>query len=146
MLLLSTGFKSAILGPRSFAQVFGGGAIYIYSGGRPATADAPAPAALQIGTVSRVQFDGGLQFTLNGAYVGIPLGHLWGLQPSSPAVATWFRLVASGDTNSPTFIEARIDGDVGTLANLKEMVLASTALLPGTVVPIDSFLFTLPPL
>jgi hypothetical protein len=146
MLLVSTGFKALILGRHSFADIFNGGVMHIYSGARPLTADAPTPEAYRCGTIDRLQFDGGLQFAQTGAFIGIPLGHLWGLQPSAPALATWFRLVAPGDTNSANFVEARIDGDVGTLAAPKELVLQDPQLTPGTVTPIDSFLFTLPPL
>lgn len=146
MLLVSTGFKTAILGRSAFADIFNGGVMHVYSGGRPLTADAPAPEAYRIGTIDRLQFDGGLQFAQTGAFIGIPLGHLWGLQPSATALAVWFRLVAPGDTNSANFVETRMDGDVGTLAAPKELVLLDPQLTVGTVTPIDSFLFTFPPL
>lgn len=145
MLLVSTGFKSAILGPKSFAQIMNGGTIQVFSGSRPSTADMPAPAALLLATFNRARYDGGLLYQQAGPYMLIPTGDRWQLTPIRNGTATWFRVVTATDSNQTGYTDARIDGDVGVPLNPKEMVLQTASLVAGTVVSVDSFLFSIPP-
>lgn len=145
MLMVSTGFKAAILGPQSFAQIFNGGQIHVYTGVRPAAAETAANEANRIATV-RTTTGLNLTFAQNGAFVGIPIGAQWQMLAINTGTATWFRLVGPSDTNQTSYGDARIDGDIGTPTNPQELVLASPNFSAGQAITLDSFLFTLPPL
>lgn len=145
MLLVSTGFKSAILGPQSFEQLFNGGSIHVYSGARPSSADLAAPEASRLGVILRTD-QSGLQFFRNGPFVVIPLGDWWQMQITGTGTATWFRLLSPTDSGLSSTTDPRVDGDIGTATAPSDMALLSTSLAAGTAVSIDSFLFTIPPI
>lgn len=144
MLLVSTAFKSAILGPAAFESLFNAGSIHVYGGARVTSPDLSAPEANRLGIITRT--DGsGLRFLRDGPFVVIPLGDWWQLGITGTGTASWFRLLAPADSGLSSTTDVRIDGDIGTPAAPADMVLASTALTAGTAVSIDSFLFTIPP-
>lgn len=145
MLLVSTGFKSAILGPQSFADIFNGGELRVFAGARPNSADKAQPSD-PIGVVRRAGVNTGLAYIQEGAYIVASPGDLWLLNGLQPGTAAWFRLVAAGDDGTDSFAQPRIDGDIGTLAAPNDMTLASLTIAPNTAIPFSSFLFTIPPL
>ncbi len=145
MLMSSTGYKTSILGSQSFADIFNGGTIHIYSANRPLLADSPAPEAFRIAQINRAGFDGGLLFAQNGPYIQPPPAQSWEIDVSVTGNALWFRLMSAADTNDPSYTQARIDGDVATAAGLGELILQSSSLVAGTALPVDYFLFTIAP-
>jgi len=145
MLLVSTGFKSAILGPQAFEQIFKGGSIHVYGGARPSSADLSATESNRLGVITRTVANG-LNFARTGPFVIIPIGDWWQLQISGSGTATWFRLLTASDSGLGSTTDPRIDGDIGIPSAPSDMVLASNALTAGTAVSIDSFLFTIPPI
>lgn len=145
MLITSTGFKTRIIGPQSFEQIFNGGSLHVYSGARLSSADAAAPEVNRLGIVGLTGFNGNLSFARNGSYATIPLGQWWQLVVGASGLAAWFRLLAAGDAGDSSTSAPRIDGDIGTPSAPAEMVLSNTTLAAGTAVSIDSFVFTLTP-
>ena len=145
MILVSSGFKSAILGPQSFAQIFNGGMLRLFAGTRPESADAAEPTT-PIATVARSD-NTGLVFALAGQFVIRQPNDVWLLTALAAQTPTWFRLTAPGDVYTSASLTApRIDGDVGTESGPSDMTLSVTLpfTVPGTF-PFDSFLFTIPP-
>lgn len=146
MLLVSTGFKSLLLGPQSFAQIFSGGELRLFAGVRPATANRAQGANL-LGRVRRIDpVDSTLRFVLVDSYVIKVPSDLWQFVCETPGNVGWWRLVAPGDTGGDSNTAARIDGDVGTAAAPNDLTLARTAFSANDTLPIDSFLYTIPPL
>lgn len=146
MLLVSTGFKIALLGPQSFVQIFNGGQLRLFAGSRPGSANAAEP-SLPIGVVSRVGATSlGLQFVQANDFVINVLSDRWQLDTLQAGTATWFRLVAPGDPFDDSLTAARIDGDVGTAAAPNDMTLDVTTFTPNTALPFNSFFYTIPPL
>jgi hypothetical protein len=145
MLTSSTGYKTSILGPHGFADIFNGGTILIYASARPLTADMPPIAPQLLGQVVVSGSDAGLQFAQNGPYITAPLGAPWQLQATASGAALWFRLVSKTDSGAASVTDPRIDGDVGSAAGVYDFVLQTTALVAGTSTPVDSFLFTIAP-
>lgn len=146
MLLVSTGFKIAILGPQSFAQIFNGGEIRVFAGTRPNSANEAEPST-PIGVILRTNSTTtGLQFVQVNDYVIKPPPDNWVLNTLQPGTAAWFRLVAQSDTFGDSLTAPRIDGDIGTAASPNDMVLSITNFTPNTALPFSSFLYTIPPL
>lgn len=146
MLLVSTGFKSALLGPKSFAQIFAGGELRVFAGTRPATANRAQGANL-LGTVRRIDAsDTGLRFVLADTYAIKTPGDRWQFICATPGNAGWWRLVAADDTGGDSNTAARIDGDVGTPGAPSDLTLAQTTFALHDALAIDSFLYTIPPL
>ena len=145
MLTTSTGFKTQIIGPQSFEQIFNGGSIHVYSGTRFSSADAAAPETNRLGVIGLIGFNGNLSFARNGPYVTIPAAQWWQLMVEASGAAAWFRLLTATDSGEASPTDARIDGDIGTSVAPAEMVLTNTTLTAGTAVPINSFVFTFTP-
>jgi hypothetical protein len=146
MLIVSAGFKTGILGSSSFAGLFNGGRIRIFSGARPVFSEMPEPSANWMGDVVWSGFDVGLQFVQAGPSVTKRLLDVWQLLPTAAGTATWWRLIGPDDDGSTSFSAPRIDGDIGTPAQPQELVMTSTTLSPGTALSISDFVFTIPPL
>lgn len=146
MLLVSTGFKAALFGPQSFAQIFAGGQIRLYSSVRPASADR-AQTALPFATIRVLGAAGpGLAFVQAGGNVIKPPAAAWALVVAAPGTVAWWRLVGAADDGGDSLTAPRIDGDVGTPAAPSDLTLATTIFAAGDMLPIDSFLYTIPPL
>jgi hypothetical protein len=145
MLIVSTGFKNAILGPKSFAEIFNGGSIRLFSGARPAKADLAEP-VVPVGSIKRIGIGGvGLKFVLSGTYVIKPVNDLWQFLADQPGSVHWWRLVGPGDDAGDSLTLPRIDGDIGTSAAPADLTLTQTLFDAGATLQIDSFLYTLPP-
>lgn len=157
MLSASTGYKKKILGPHSWASIFQQGAIYIFGGTRPASADM-APGVPAIAVISNhglpwtpTNLGAGLVFTLRDQFVlGDPTQD-WKLRPNAFAeetTASWWRLVAPFDTGLASVTEARIDGDIGlkSAPNNQELLLDTTTLSPGEAISVSTFFYAIPPL
>jgi len=154
MLQVSSGFKSKILGRQAFEDIFNGGAILIFSGTRPGTADdaypdAPVAMITQRGLPwTAIAGVNGINFKTYGPYVELDVGRQAQMTIFSAASARWFRLLAPNDSNNPSFTECRIDGDIGLKGSgsPQELQLDSLDIDPNTTIPFNSFLYTIPPL
>lgn len=154
MLLISTGLKTKLLGAAAFVDIFELGAIYIYPGARPATADA-APGQTPIGMVTQaglawnpINTAFGLSFMQQGPYIVFAPSVSAQLLPSDIGVAAWWRLVAPGDTGETSYSQPRIDGDIGLKSSPggQEMLLDTNTLSTGIAQQLGYFLYTIPPI
>jgi|GEM_PF-1518502 len=153
-LQVSTGLKKLFMAP--FVRAFSGGAIAVYGGARPATADVAAPTA----PLAWITHNGypwvpgslgaGLGFLQDGPLVVNDPAQEWLCAPITAGTATWWRLFsASPAENFATNYDlARVDGDVGTIGtgSPAELQIHNTGLLVGQVVPVTYFLYTVPPI
>lgn len=146
MLIVSNGFKVGILGRKSFADLFNGGKIRVFSGGRPSLAESAEPTDTWLGDITWAGYDVGLQFYQSGPYIGKSPLESWELRPVNSGNANWCRLVGPGDNGGGALDAPRIDCDISTVVGSAELILASLAVAPGTSVPVGGFLFTIPPL
>ncbi|WP_333676742.1 hypothetical protein [Dyella sp.] len=150
---LSTAFKQLLLGPHAFADIFKNGAIRVFAGTQPSSADAAEVGTL-LGVITNQgapwvagQPANGLEFQLFGSSMSIALGQNWRLSAALSGTAGWFRLVANGvDGGGDSLTLPRIDGAIGTTSAPAEMILAQPLLTAGVQYPINAFVFALPPL
>lgn len=151
-LQVSSGFKSQILGPSAFEDIFLNGAIQIYTGPQPTTADA-ASQGTWLGTITMSGLawvpgaaTGGLRFLRTGPYISNYPQDNWVLTPIAAGTASWWRLVSNNDDGAEvSFSLPRVDGAIKNDSSA-EMLLANTTLVPGTAVRIQSFFYTIPPI
>lgn len=146
MFLVSSGFKSGILGPKGFADLFDGGRIGLFDGARPVSPDDAQPGPPLGWIVAPANTGTGLIFVQSGAYVIARPGDRWRFSADFPGTVTWWRLMAQNDDGQASFSAPRIDGDVGTSAAPAELVLKQLSFDAGNTLDIDSFVYTIPPL
>lgn len=151
-LQVSEGFKQAILGPKSFVQIFRYGAILVFAGTQPDTANDAAGSS----PIARITNNGGawaagsilngLQFTQGGVWINDDPAQSWVLKGLGTGIASWFRLVENTDAglNASTSL-CRIDGGVTTVPTAGALRLSTVAINPGSSVLVDHFFFTIPP-
>lgn len=144
MLLVSAGFKAAILGPQSFADIFNGGEIRVFAGARPNAPELPEP-SLPLGMIRRLGANTTLQFALAGAFVVKLPTDLWQLVAQQTGSPTWFRLVAPGDDYGYDANAARIDGDISLSGGGGDMIVAASSITAGSATSIDQFYYTISP-
>lgn len=152
MIRVSTKFKEMILGPTSFESIFNGGRILVYSGAQPSSADNPPNGTLlgQI-TAGGVAWladgaAGGLRFTRSGAYCIKDPDQSWIMTEGTVGVAGWFRLVGpSPDAGHLTYNLPRLDGSCNSVVGA-DFFVANGTFLVGRTVPIQQFVYTLPPI
>jgi len=149
---VSTGFKSKILGPYSFASIFNGGHILVYDGVRPATADG-GYAGAPLGFISRNGLPLGvgepatLRFFQSGPYITQPYTDILAFTALRDGHATWFRLFGpTPDDNSTSYALPRIDGDVSLAAGTGELRMPSLDFLANDAVRPVSFFYSIPPI
>lgn len=152
---VSTGFATAILGTRSFDQIFRYGCIEVYTGPQPDTADMPATGAL----VARVSLGGnawepgaptnGLGFLRSGRYAMKDAAEDWVLQGLATGEAGWFRLRGNAVEDAPySTFAPRIDGTIGvdgTTGDI-QMFLPTVAFTTETKIPITNWWYAMPPI
>ena len=151
MLQISNGFKTRILGSESFIDIFHRGAILLFDGARPPTADGPAPAP-----VAMITQDGnawappdigfGLQFQHAGPYI-FNVGD-WKLRASANTpLMKWARLVGPvADNGVVNYDLPRIDFDVGLIGTPgPELLLPKLAFTTGEALAVGAFTYTFPP-
>lgn len=145
MLLVSTGFKSSILGPKGFVDLFNGGRIALFDTQRPSTPDA-APLGPPLGWITDAAVSGGgLQFILNGPYAIKRPGDRWSYLADFAGSVVWWRLVGPADDGTASFAQPRLDGDIGVAVVPAELTLTKLTFDAGETLDIDSFLYTIPP-
>lgn len=151
----STGFVAKILGPSAFEDIFKYGAINVYTGTQPDTADDPARGAL----IARITSDGGpwshdssahgLRFERTGRFAMNASDQIWRLAGLASGQAGWWRLVANAsDTGMYSVTLPRIDGAVGLEADNSDiqLVLPTLSLAVGVQIAITQWYYAIPPL
>ncbi len=124
----STGLAAYMMVTGSARDAFTGGLIKVYSGAEPATADAAVSGSL-LWTIS-IDGDGtGLVFeaTAVGRALVKEEDDTWG-GATTAGTASYWRLVASGDTGASSTTEKRIQGNCGSVAG-SDMYMSNLTLL-----------------
>jgi len=152
MVNLSTGLRAAMLGNIGLAQALEYGAIHLYTGTQPATADdAVPPGVVRIGTITKDGAAWVAGSTVGGvnvvgtstlAYVDKESAD-WEAEAEAEGTIGWFRFVGNAaDAGAASVSLPRMDGSVGVAgANLN---LANINCVVGTPLVITSFRYTLP--
>ena len=151
-LQVSTGYTARILGPISFEDIFNGGAIAIYTGEQPESAN-EAPTGTLLGYVSANgapwtpgSAANGLSFVRSGQWAGKNPAQAWAITPGVAGTAGWFRLLTPGDAGGFSFDLPRIDGAISADGLNAELRLLNPVLAIGVAKSIDEFLYTIPPI
>lgn len=149
---VSSNFKARILGAESFASIFNGGRIAIFSGAQPSSAD-----FVGVGTVLAYVTNlglawmpngaqGGLNFTPSGVWMANDLNQSWRLVGRAAGTAGWFRLFGKSlDNNDLSYSAPRIDGSVGAVS-VGDFRLVTTTMTVGYTAAVQQFLFSFPPI
>ena len=146
---LSTATRNGLLGTRGLTTQFLRGAIRVYSGPQPLSADdAPTGTLLGVITENGAAWAagapaGGLQFDPPVDGVLQKTSDAWRMTGLAAGTAGWWRLVgnaADDDSKSTTLV--RIDGAVGVGAG--ELRLSTTAITVGVPVTADRFICRMP--
>ena len=139
----STGLKDAILGTSGMKGSLDTGAIYIYTGAQPTTADTGSSGTL-LGTVTvsagalpgaEISFDAPSSGVLSKA-----AAEAWQFTGVADGTAGWFRYVGDptnddGTTTSTTY--ARMDGSIARTGG--DMNLSNTSITIGAPNTVDVF-------
>lgn len=152
MINVSSNFKMRILGQESFADIFNGGRIAVFSGPQPASADFAGTGTV-LGYVTDQGLNwqpdggqGGLNFVIDGVWAAQDPTQLWQLKASVAGTTGWFRLFGKSlDSNSLSINAPRIDGTVGAGGTV-DMVVPTSTLTAGYSVVVQQFLFSFPPI
>lgn len=156
-LQVSTKFKEMILGSYSFADIFNGGAIYLFDGAQPTRADHEAN-GVQLGIISSSGRDWssantthGLQFAQSGAFITNAPGQTWEFVAKASGTPRWFRLVGPGaDDLGASFSAPRIDGAITdfTASPLGQLLIDTPGdqVAKDAVYRVRSFFYTIPPI
>ena len=137
----------------SFAEIFKGSQMRIYSGGQPADASATESGTLLCtitdasGAVTSGNGTNGLFFGVAASgTVAKKTGQVWSGVNAATNTAGWFRVypvdVDDNDGAETTPALIRFDGSVSTSG--AELNMSSTALTSGATTTIDTFTVTLP--
>ena len=151
----STGLVHSVLdlAGTSFADTLGGFVIDVYSGTRPASADAAvvtSGSTVLLGTITK----SGLPATGDPAVYSIHMGsavlraldksttETWQFSATVAGVAAWFRLRQPTDDGLASTTEVRIDGSIGTFSG--DARLSSTDIVVANVYTLNRFKLTWP--
>lgn len=146
MAKLSTGLRNKLLDTAPLKTIFNLGFLELYSGTVPADADQSISGATLLVRFSNNNTTTGLTFasTASGGAITKNLAETWSKAAAGTGTATFFRLVAAGDTGTLSTTEARIQGSVGLAG--ADLNLASMSFTATTVYSCDSFTVSLPTL
>jgi hypothetical protein len=139
----STGLRGALLS--ALKTSLDGGKLLIFSGSKPANADAAIGSATLLCTITDNDTGGGLTFDTgpsNGIIVKLPSQSWRGTNVAS-GVATFYRHVASGDDGISSASEPRLQGTVG-VSGTDLNLTGGTTLTQGIVTPVDTYSIELP--
>ena len=144
MIKASTGLRNKLLDTNPLKTLFNLGFIKIYSGTVPATADDSIGAATLLVTISNNATGTGLTFASAAAsgVLGKNGSEVWKGTCGASGTASFYRLVAAGDTAGSSTTEARLQGVVGT--GDADLNLSSVSLTNGATQTIDVYTVTLP--
>ena len=130
----------------TLAATFNGGTIRVFAGERPVDASHAETGTL-LGVVTVNAVDGaGLHFQVFANGFGSIVTERAQFRGLDSGDATWFRLVAPGDTGGDSNTAARIDGSIGVFDDPGDMAWLTTAVSAGGVYTIDSFNYFIHPM
>lgn len=149
-LQVSTGFTEKIIGPFSFELIFNYGAIAIYNGTQPVSADHAATGDL-LGWITENgdtwvpgSATNGLLYVRAGPFASKNPSQIWRLNPTVNGVAGWFRIHGANPVTGASISDPRIDGAIGQDFDGFDMRMLNTTVLSGTLRTIDQFIYTIP--
>lgn len=154
---VSDGFKSLILGPHAFVDIFAGGTMVIYANNQPASPELSDSAATEIGRVTAFGLPwnfgssaNGLQFYQDGPYILNYSLPPWVCIPTASQTAAWFRLYSADptETRGNSSVLPRIDGTIGLpgTATAYDMYMDDPVFIAGTSKDFTYFLYTILPI
>lgn len=136
---MSTGLCNKLLDTSALRTIFNLGCIKIYAGTVPSAADDSVGGATLLCTVTNNST--GTQVTFEAAAVGGVIAkktsEVWSGVNAAGGTATFYRLVAAGDTAALSTTEARIQGTIGTGG--ADMNLGTTLLVNGATFTVNYF-------
>ena len=139
----STGLKDAILGTDGMKGALDTGAIYIYTGAQPASADTGSTGTL-LGTVTvSAGTLPGAEISFDAPSAGVlakAAAEAWQFNGVADGTAGWFRYVgdpASDDGTTTSTSLARLDGSIARTGG--DMNLSNTAITTGAPNTVDVF-------
>jgi hypothetical protein len=139
----STGLSNK-LDTAPFKTIFALGFLNVYSGAVPADADQSLGGATLLCSYSNNNTATGLTFAAaaSGRAITKNLAETWSHAAVGSGTATFYRLVAVGDTGVLSTTEARVQGSVGLAG--ADLNLASLSFTATTVYTIDTYTVSLP--
>jgi len=152
-LRVSKAYVAKILGPYSFAEIFRYGALKVFTGAQPASAN-HAETGTMLGIVSAnggawAHGDpaNGIEFILQDSVVLSALLPALGVYPIAGGAAGWGRLVANEyDPGADSYDYPRIDFAIGVPGSGREWIWDDVVLVEGVRKPLRTFFYTIPPL
>lgn len=143
-LQISTAHKTA-LAP-VFKALYDGAVIRVFSGTKPATADAAEMGTLLgIATLNGTP-NAGLVFDVSGPYVTKPILASWIMTAIANGTPAWFRIAFPADSGGDSYTDLRVDGTIGPAPGDGVQLVWPSAVVNGNVYPVDTFLYTIPPI
>ena len=133
----STGLKNKILDSTGLAASLTLGKIKIYTGAEPASPDAPATGTL-LATITNNNTATGLTFAAaSGGTISKTVSEVWSGAAVATGQAGYFRFVATGDDNTQSSSQARIQGSCGLAGS--DLILSYLNFVTGSIQTIESF-------
>ncbi len=138
----STGFRNAYLEGGNLQTMFDNGYLDIYSGAKPADADATEGAATLL---ARCNLPASNAFGATATDGELPKNGTWqSASAVAGGVAAWYRLRESGDTGGASTTFKRIDGTVGQQAGSFDLILDVLNIVIQDPVIIDTYKIVIP--
>lgn len=143
-LKLSTGLRNKLLDTASLKSIFNLGFLEIYGGAVPADADQSNSGATLLVRISNNNTATGITLAAAASAGAITknLSETWSKAAANTGTATFWRLVAAGDTGALSTTEARVQGTIGLAG--ADLNVASLSYTATTVYTIDSFALSIP--
>lgn len=141
---LSTGLRNKLLDTSSLKTIFNLGFLEVWAGTVPADADASTSGCTLLCRYSNNNTTTGITLASTAANGSITknLSETWSKAAAGTGTATFFRLVAAGDTQAASTTEARIQGTVGLSG--ADLNLTSLSYTATTVYTMDAFAIGIP--
>lgn len=139
----SQGLRDNMLsGTTAIETAFDSGAVEIYDGTQPTSANDTVGAGTLLASVDVPASAFG---AIANGVLTIDAAAWEELSAIAASTATWFRLLGSGDTGVSSTTEIRIDGDVTTVATgTGDLQMTSTIIAVSDKITVDSFTITVP--
>jgi hypothetical protein len=140
----STGLRNKLLDTSPLKTIFNLGFLNVYSGTIPTDADQSISGATLLCAYSNNNTATGITFasTASGGAITKNLAETWSRAAAGSGTATFYRLVAAGDTGALSTTEARIQGSVGLAG--ADLNFASLSFTATTVYTVDTYTVSLP--
>lgn len=144
MAKLSAGLRDHILVTGSLKSGLDGGAIYIYSGTPPATADAALAGNTLLCVISNNAAGTGISMDAAAAsgVLGKNAGEVWRGQVLATDTATFYRFAGLADDGLASATALRVQGTVGVLN--ADLIFSNVNFVAGNYRQIDNYNVALP--